>query len=510
MLNKKKSFNENKVKKQKKDLIIYNKNFKVSKSIEITKSSDFKFYKNNLEKKDNKIERLTDKNILYRDKCNNNNSDIKKNEVGENKKGKKLNDLYYKKMNLKREGKINNNGKKKNEIRNKKKSFNKMNDYYKINLTDGNKNTIDVIGKNHLHKFKEKIPIEDNKNYYKKNELKLFSSRQLIKPKNKLKSPFATIDEDQDIQSKLKNNINIKKEKKVLSPTNKNMKIFNKSDIIFLNENNSTNKITDNSNNSKVSYNKNNLLCKNRYNNSQTENKINNRNKNIEKLYNSNDNNKLNLNINNNNSNSNINEEKNNIQEKNKIRIMPLSKSTYFENNIYDLKMSEKKKLNKSYSQSDLGEVGEIIEDEGDSEIENDLNELGDNDFINNPKSIKTDSSINFINKKDKKRLFFSVNQSKNVSKFDKNFFYPLKEFIFKKIEKKKPEKFQKITDINELNEKITTKNTEIEKYTKLIEILKVRIKKYDNEIITIEKWIKDEAKKGEEMQQMINYFSLQ
>ena len=363
-----------------------------------------------------------------------------------------------------------------------------------------------MTGKNHLIKSKEKIPFENiKKKLSKNNNHKMKSISYGPTLESKIKRAFKTIEEDQILESKIKkriNNIKIKRENKRLSPNNKNINRINKSEKILQNYSNISNsKENNNSNRIKASNNEN-ILVLNSSNNKKDK-IINRNNNNIKKVYNSNDNN---LNIVINNKHSKIIEEKNNNF---KTRIISTSKSTNFENNTYDLKLSENTKLNKSYSESDLGEVGEIIEDEGESEIENELNELGENHFINNPKSIIPDSLFNLKNKKEKKRQSLSV--SKEVSKFDKNFFiFPIKEFIFKKIEKHKFEKLKIITDINELNDKIQTKNKEIERYKKLIENVKMKIKKCDYEFITIEEWIQKEQKKGDKLQQMINYFTFQ
>ena len=49
-------------------------------------------------------------------------------------------------------------------------------------------------------------------------------------------------------------------------------------------------------------------------------------------------------------------------------------------------------------------------------------------------------------------------------------------------------------------------KKNDIEKINKLIENIKKQIKKYDNEIRTIDKYIQQEEKEGDMLRHLINY----
>ena len=171
--------------------------------------------------------------------------------------------------------------------------------------------------------------------------------------------------------------------------------------------------------------------------------------------------------------------------------------------NTSDKKENKNKKLNKTYSESDLGEVGEIIEEEN----ENELSELGENHFINNPKSIKPFSSIDFENKKFNKQQPLSLSKKKNLSILGGNHLIHLKENNFDmEDEKYYEEKYKNNQEIFEVINKIKSKNKDIEKFQKIIEKIKQRMKKYDNEIKTVNNWIYIEENKKENFQQMINF----
>ena len=145
-------------------------------------------------------------------------------------------------------------------------------------------------------------------------------------------------------------------------------------------------------------------------------NKIINRKKKIEKIlynsnqdFNKNDTNKikrsnnlgLNINL------KRIRETKENELKKGNLSDLNLkSKNNNTNKNINN---NNKNKNNDSISswEDDLGDVGEIIEDEGESEFGTeltDLNELSENNFINNPKSISIYSSLKELEEKKKFR----------------------------------------------------------------------------------------------------------
>ena len=72
--------------------------------------------------------------------------------------------------------------------------------------------------------------------------------------------------------------------------------------------------------------------------------------------------------------------------------------------------------------------------------------------------------------------------------------------------EKYYEEKYKNNQEIFEVINKIKSKNKDIEKFQKIIEKIKQRMKKYDNEIKTVNNWIYIEENKKENFQQMINY----
>ena len=157
-----------------------------------------------------------------------------------------------------------------------------------------------------------------------------------------------------------------------------------------------------------------------------------------------------------------------------------------------------------SISSSDLGDVGEIIEDEAESEFGNELNELGENNFINNPKSISTYSSsiILMSNKTQKKRFSLSVNKSE---KNNNNHSSSSKNNVIQKINEKISYNFK---DSKEISDKIKKKESDIEKIKKLIEIVKRNIKYYDKEINEVEKFIQKEEQIRKDYQILINYLN--
>jgi hypothetical protein len=178
---------------------------------------------------------------------------------------------------------------------------------------------------------------------------------------------------------------------------------------------------------------------------------------------------------------------------------------------------------NKTYSESDLGEVGgEIIDDE--SENEKDLDEIDelnekDNIYYYEPKSIVNYSSVNFTNKKyNRKYQSLSVSKENKLSNniFSKTINNSInKKNLFNINDLNRTQninltsqifKNNKINEIKNLNDKINMKNKEIEKINRLIENIKKQIKKYDNEIRVIDTWIEHEEKEGHKLRHMINF----
>jgi len=197
-----------------------------------------------------------------------------------------------------------------------------------------------------------------------------------------------------------------------------------------------------------------------------------------------------------------IKETKEGKTKKNELRNLFLESKD--NNNI----RKEKNKNNDSISswESDLGDVGEIIEDDGESEFGTELNELNENNFINNPKSINTYSSIIFMSNNEKKRFSLSVNKTDISSNFHTSFSSNYKTNITQiKIEKNN----YKFKDSQEIHDKIRKKENDIEKVKKLIEIVKRNIKYYDKEIIELEKSIQNEEQVRDEYQMLINYLNL-
>jgi hypothetical protein len=197
-----------------------------------------------------------------------------------------------------------------------------------------------------------------------------------------------------------------------------------------------------------------------------------------------------------------IKETKEGKTKKNELRNLFLESKD--NNNI----RKEKNKNNDSISswESDLGDVGEIIEDDGESEFGTELNELNENNFINNPKSINTYSSIILMSNNEKKRFSLSVNKTEISSNFHNSFSSNYKPSITQIKNEKNNYKFK---DFQEIHNKIKKKENDIEKVKKLIEIVKRNIKYYDKEIIEIEKSIQNEEQVRDEYQMLINYLNL-
>ena len=173
-----------------------------------------------------------------------------------------------------------------------------------------------------------------------------------------------------------------------------------------------------------------------------------------------------------------------------------------------ELNISKEKDPN-SISSSDLGEVGELIEDEGESEFGNELNELNENNLINNPKSINTYSSpIILISNKENKRISLSVNKfnSNNNYNYNYGFSSPIKKNIMPISNEKISYNFKNSKEIFDM---IKKKENDIEKIKKAIEIVKRNIKYYDKEIIEVEKFIQNQEQTRNFYQILINYLNM-
>ena len=219
-----------------------------------------------------------------------------------------------------------------------------------------------------------------------------------------------------------------------------------------------------------------------------------------------------------------INNEEININEiKYKIK---KNKEININNNI---KESEKENsdINKTYSESDLGEVGgEIIDDE-ESENENgldEIDELNENDkiYYYEPKSIVNYSSVNFTNKKDNRKYqSLSVSKENKLSNnmFNKTLNTIVNKNLFNITDLNKSQNINltsqisknknKNNEMKNLNDKINMKKNNIERINRVIENIQKEIKKYDNEIRVIDTWIQKEEKEGEKLRNMINFVNM-
>ena len=236
-------------------------------------------------------------------------------------------------------------------------------------------------------------------------------------------------------------------------------------------------------------------------------NKIINSKKKTDKLLN-NSNRNINSNTNNNRINSNKNNSNMNIYLKRIKETNENNNKNREQRNLISKEIDINNDKDKdSISSSDLGDVGEIIEDEAESEFGNELNELGENNFINNPKSISTYSSsiILMSNKDQKKRFSLSVNKSE-INYNNNNHSSPLNNNnIIQKLNEKISYNFK---DSKEISDKIKKKENDIEKVKKLIEIVKRNIKYYDKEINEVEKFIQKEEQIRKDYQILINYLN--
>ena len=170
------------------------------------------------------------------------------------------------------------------------------------------------------------------------------------------------------------------------------------------------------------------------------------------------------------------------------------------------ININNKKKNSDSFSSSDdsdLGDVGEIIEDEADSEFEAELiNGLNENNFINNPKSIITYSSAILMKKNEKKRISLSL------SKINNNLMYSPR-FNINSENSKEKDKYYQLMNPDEIKDKIKKKENDIDKMKKLIEIANRNIKYYDKKILEVESYIKNEEQLRDDYQILINFFNL-
>ena len=215
-----------------------------------------------------------------------------------------------------------------------------------------------------------------------------------------------------------------------------------------------------------------------------------------------------------------------NINNYNIKKIKDSCSSIISENNIKKINEAQNEsKSNKTYSESDLGEVGgEIIEDE-DSEFGKEINELNDTDEANyyEPKSIVNYSIFNFTNKKNRRHQSLSVSKetkmsyspfhnspkasiNKNLFKFrDKN--NNNNNHYHIKLPVQNLDKNIKIIKIKNLNDKINMKKNDIDRLNIIIGNMQKEIRKYDNEIRKIDNFIQKEEQEEKEIRQMINFF---
>jgi hypothetical protein len=205
---------------------------------------------------------------------------------------------------------------------------------------------------------------------------------------------------------------------------------------------------------------------------------------------------------------------KDDTKNKNNIELKLIKEDKKDSNEKNNIKKEENER-NKTYSESDLGVGGEIIEEE-ESDIGNELNELEERDkvYYYDPKSMMNHPFINFTNQKNNKHQSHSVSKGNKISnpKFsnslnviqNNNLFNPENIKFHHKL---KSEKFGIKLKINNLEDKINLKKNEIEKAVKIISNLKKEIVKYNNDIRTVNNLIKKEEEEGEVLRQMMNYF---
>ena len=178
--------------------------------------------------------------------------------------------------------------------------------------------------------------------------------------------------------------------------------------------------------------------------------------------------------------------------------------------------------INKTYSESDLGEVGgEIIDEESENDNLDEIDELNEANkvYYYDPKSIVNYSTVNFTNKKNRKYQSLSVSKEKLVNNiFNNSLNNMINKNLFKNDDLNKTQHINMPSQILEnkhilliksMNDKINMRKNDIEKINKLISNIKKEIKNYDNEIRIIDNWIINEKKEGEILRQMINFVNM-
>lgn len=138
----------------------------------------------------------------------------------------------------------------------------------------------------------------------------------------------------------------------------------------------------------------------------------------------------------------------------------------------------------------------------------NEMNDLGEDNIVNNPK-IETYPSFVFSNQIEKKRLSLSVSKENKNQNYKNDLLLPLKNNIFKNDDILLEEnlKFKNIPEIKNIFNKIELKNKDIEIIKKKIEKGKNLIIKYENEIENIKNFMILEEQEVYNLQQMINFF---
>ena len=287
---------------------------------------------------------------------------------------------------------------------------------------------------------------------------------------------------------------------------------LNHTQLLF---NNIHEKLNKNKKNEKKSFsNKNNIISIDKMKNA---NRIINSKKKIEKILNNsnNINQKNNKNIKNKNSKLNLNlnlkrikeskEKETNAKKPNLRKLILDSKNNEINAKKNNRELNNELNNSSSSSESDLGFVGEIIEDEADSDPGTELNEFNENNLINNPKSIAMYSSVILVNSDKKKRLSLSVNKTEKFN-FDKKLFAPLKKDINNEYNNNE----FNIKQANEIVYKIRKRENDIEKVKKQIEIAERNIKYYEKIIKEVDNLILNEENMRKEYQLLINFYNLE
>ncbi len=179
--------------------------------------------------------------------------------------------------------------------------------------------------------------------------------------------------------------------------------------------------------------------------------------------------------------------------------------------------------INKSYSESDLGEVGgEIIDEESENDNLEEIDELNkaNKAYYYEPKSIVNYSTVNFTNKKNRKFQSFSVSKENKLANniFINSLNNTINKNLFQNNDLNKTQHInmpsqlfenKKMKIIKSMNERINMRKNDIEKINKLISNIKKEIQNYDNEIRILDNWIKNEKQEGEILRQMINFVNM-